>query len=96
MDYGLRVGWEECGDHCLQLTLWNLAERDRVDLGTAAFVLNSFLVCCDGLGDGLGPREESMCHITEFLDTNDLNVLTWYGFAPTGDPGIVFHLPLEG
>ncbi len=88
------VGLEvlNCEPSCLELRMFNLSD-DTANLQRAEFLMDDFLVSCNGLPDSLGPWEEVHCTITDFVIPG-FHVFTWYGF-PGGGGKWVSSYPME-
>ncbi len=86
------VGLLQCEPTCVTLRLTNLDESQSVNMESAKFFLEDFPVTCDGLPSTIGPREEVLCTIHDFVAPGP-NLVRWYGY-PQETRGWIFDYPI--
>lgn len=89
----LQVGLSPCEPLCAIVEFINLSPVDAVDMTTAAFLLDGFLVDCVGLPQSIEPEGAATCTVEDFV-TLGFQVLNWYGI-PAVSGGWGFEYPFD-
>ena len=89
----LQVGVSFCEPLCATIEFINLSPVDAVDMTTAEFLFDGFLVDCVGLPQSIEPEEAVTCTVKDFVTTG-FQVLNWYGI-PAGPGGWGFEYPFS-
>ena len=86
------VGVSACEPLCAVVELTNLSETLPAAMEAAEFLLEGFLVDCDGLPASIEPGAAARCTIYDYI-TPGFQALKWNGFAFAGEQngwGIVY------
>jgi len=78
----IQVGVGPCEPYCAEVGMFNVSD-DPVDMRSAEFILNNFLVECAGLPDQIEPWEQITCTIDDYV-ADGFQTLWFYGYPPGG------------